>query len=581
MINSSLHPINELDEDCCAAQQPSIIKACLKQHQLVLLQKCIDLEQTLSVTPLTNDTSSITTNIGIIGDKVGAGKSYVVMGIICHEYEIENKLSLVHSYACNNIMVHSKYNGTYCKATILVVPRTIVHQWLDYFKNVAPKLKVVLFNEKIAIEMFNMDITSYDVIIVYNCYNRFVEIVNLKKIWFKRVVYDEVDQMLLKTEKKCMTRFTWFVTASYENIIHPNGYKYWDNTKGSIVEMRSNPRGPGYISSLFQKGPPNITSSIVLKNKDAFVDQSMCLPPYTVNNVICKAPWAIQLLEGNVDNNMITRLHSTIDMYRNNTEDNIVISILSQYTRDLLNAQSVLALTKNELMYENSVERDEAIDAAAKHVASCERKKQDIEHRIRSTNTCMICFDELNKKTIVECCKSSFCFSCISKWMLQKEDCPNCRSALVAKQFFVVQSIDINPGSLLNEETGPNYSKMENLKRILKQYGKNGKFLICSNFDKLFVQIDIVLKELQLESKTIDENCNTIAYNVKLYKEGSVNALMINPENAGCGLNLENTTDIIILQKLPKTVEQQLIGRAQRYGRNSSLRVWILQHETE
>ena len=46
-------------------------------------------------------------------------------------------------------------------------------------------------------------------------------------------------------------------------------------------------------------------------------------------------------------------------------------------------------------------------------------------------------------------------------------------------------------------------------------------------------------------------------------------------------MNLENTTDIIILHKMNKDIEMQAIGRAQRYGREGNLRVWKLYYQNE
>ena len=56
---------------------------------------------------------------------------------------------------------------------------------------------------------------------------------------------------------------------------------------------------------------------------------------------------------------------------------------------------------------------------------------------------------------------------------------------------------------------------------------------------------------------------------------------MLNSSNYGSGLNLEMTTDIIIYHQLTKNLEIQVIGRAQRPVRNSSLNVYYLLHENE
>jgi hypothetical protein len=49
-----------------------------------------------------------------------------------------------------------------------------------------------------------------------------------------------------------------------------------------------------------------------------------------------------------------------------------------------------------------------------------------------------------------------------------------------------------------------------------------------------------------------------------------------------CGMNLENTTDIVFVHKVKNAAKyDQVIGRAQRYGRRNRLMVWQLYHQNE
>jgi SNF2 family DNA or RNA helicase len=55
----------------------------------------------------------------------------------------------------------------------------------------------------------------------------------------------------------------------------------------------------------------------------------------------------------------------------------------------------------------------------------------------------------------------------------------------------------------------------------------------------------------------------------------------MNTQHFGSGLNLENTTDMILFHKFDTESEKQVIGRAQRYGRNEPLNVHYLLYENE
>ena len=49
----------------------------------------------------------------------------------------------------------------------------------------------------------------------------------------------------------------------------------------------------------------------------------------------------------------------------------------------------------------------------------------------------------------------------------------------------------------------------------------------------------------------------------------------------GCGMNFENTTDIIFIHKINPEMEKQVIGRAQRPGRVGVLNIHRLVHPNE
>jgi SNF2 family DNA or RNA helicase len=45
-----------------------------------------------------------------------------------------------------------------------------------------------------------------------------------------------------------------------------------------------------------------------------------------------------------------------------------------------------------------------------------------------------------------------------------------------------------------------------------------------------------------------------------------------------CGMNLENTTDIIFVHNMDPQREKQVIGRAHRYGRKNALSIWYIDY---
>ena len=60
-----------------------------------------------------------------------------------------------------------------------------------------------------------------------------------------------------------------------------------------------------------------------------------------------------------------------------------------------------------------------------------------------------------------------------------------------------------------------------------------------------------------------------------------MNILLLNSTIYCSGLNLENTTDIIIYHRHDINVEEQIIGRAQRLNRTTQLKIHYLVNNSE
>ena len=74
------------------------------------------------------------------------------------------------------------------------------------------------------------------------------------------------------------------------------------------------------------------------------------------------------------------------------------------------------------------------------------------------------------------------------------------------------------------------------------------------------------------------QQCNSL---INRYKNEDLDVLLINSKHYGSGLNLENTTDVVLFHKFEDQIEKQVIGRAQRTGRKLPLTVWYFLNELE
>ena len=131
-----------------------------------------------------------------------------------------------------------------------------------------------------------------------------------------------------------------------------------------------------------------------------------------------------------------------------------------------------------------------------------------------------------------------------------------------------------------------NSSKYDNMDKILELNNENPikKYLIFTEYEStLNTKITSILDKWNLKYDRIRGSSSTINKQLEKYKNpnGETNVLLVNSKFFGSGMNLENTSDIIIMHKMQGDIEMQAIGRAQRFGREGELRVWKLYYQNE
>ena len=128
-------------------------------------------------------------------------------------------------------------------------------------------------------------------------------------------------------------------------------------------------------------------------------------------------------------------------------------------------------------------------------------------------------------------------------------------------------------------------SKMDNLKIILKKGLKNPEFkmLIFSDYDNSFADIETLLMGFNIKYSKVMGHLNSVTKIIDSYKSynDSINVLLLNANYCASGINLENSTDIVLYHSMNTDKTTQIIGRGQRPGRTQPLNVWKLCYENE
>lgn len=589
---SDIYELTETDPECVSTyNHNSHDQVQLKHHQRTLLHRCLLYESGQPIDMASNFPGlpefhghTFRTRVGIIGDRAGSGKSYVILALILSG-PVGREMDIVKTYGNNSVQMSlSRCPPTH--TNLLVVPHNLIAQWSSYILTFAPNLTCFYIKNAATLKAFrsrndnvnNVDNVnnnnSIDLIVTTSTYYAQVILCTSDKK-YNRVIFDEVDNMNIPNCVRPITAFTWFVTASFRNLINPRGHGIWNESQNKHVWSSTGIRSMGFIKSLFMDltytMSPRLISTLVVKNADVFVIRSMSLVPVQYRIIQCRTPKTINILNGIADKMIIEYLNAgdtfTALQYVDPSNKNDEVNIVSK-------------LVKN-------IEVRIRSDPDPKNVEKLQKDVENIRERVSGTNTCCICYEDIDVKTVAPCCSNSFCFKCISKWLSKNKMCPMCKSEKKITEMYVIYvepNVASGSSSSPTDETDAGHSKMKNLSIILNNYkysNYNSKFLIFSSYDRALANVSSTLREIDVRHRYLKGNSVQIESTMNMYRNNDVNVLLVNPKNYGCGVNMEGTTDIIMLHKFDSEIEKQVIGRAQRVGRDKELRVWYLLYDNE
>lgn len=329
--NSPIYPTNIIDG----------LRYSLHTHQRTLLQACLTLEQCdrwgwfkdrdlisrtydhsgvftdqeLISGTYDDDTPLFTvkTNVGVIGDKVGSGKSIVSLALICVKPvitadNISNAETFPSFMRTDDSRCAVSYNTrkqcVHLRCNLIIVPHTLVLQWEKYLRDVCANSKnrneptkkkrkgdegvsneseegagrrihYIKVSSSKAVETVTLEDVGYGmeedgiarVVLVSNTfapefyervlfllYGTDVKAGRHRQTYFSRVFIDEADTIILSSHLKFNAYFTWFITSSIENLLFSSGsyFRYTPSaTRKTKVVHCTGLRRNNYVRSWF------------------------------------------------------------------------------------------------------------------------------------------------------------------------------------------------------------------------------------------------------------------------------------------------------------------------------------------
>lgn len=597
----------------------------LKQHQRVALARCLQMENVGLYIPCGTRYSLAKSKIGILADSVGSGKSYVMLSVMATNPDPEVDFNRVNVFADDKLYVeYNRPHTDWVDLNVVVCSFGLVDQWKSYAQTFfGTSLKnLFVISRKNHIDGFRKlswgrprhgeeaEVVDREgrerrapniVIVASTMYYLLAETMQERNARVTRVVFDEADSAVTPKAYPIDARYYWLMTASWRNVIQPI-YNYNINSMHTGIVKNTFLRN---IFMNFTRALPfvdkvNLLGGMIVKNDDEFVKRSFHLPGYNERYLLCKDPIAA-MLNGVTQNALVLRAINAGDMEtaiglldKNNrgNENHITDLVMGDLKKDLHNCVQTIQYVE-QLIVVNPDTRRERLENLRREEEQLKTRIDLLTERIRQSSDCLVCFTPPENRCITTCCKNTFCFECICKWLNVRTSCPLCRENITVTDNLMMitdetESDNGHDDDRSHRDARPRVaSKFDTLSRLLGHiFERNleAKILIFSEYDRVFERIAATLASMGLRFGMLKGQA--LKKNLERFRAGAadpdkMDILMINSTAYGSGTNLENSTDVILFHHSNKQTEAQVIGRAQRPGRKSPLNVWHLLNSSE
>lgn len=451
---------------------------------------------------------------------------------------------------------------------------------------------------------------------------------------FERVFIDEANSIKIPKCQYAYGKYNWFITSSVEDLLVPTGKKNYYSNKILINGIK----GSGFIKETFLHNMDTrkygSIQDMFLKNRDDFVVESFQLPEPIFTKHSCYTPPEITALQNVGMPEVIHALNagdvkSAINQVGCQVKDNesIVELVLTNINEELIGRKTVLETKKIKLesciieinqiksdmddykqqMNEENISNTEynfyqeqihillesltnvnnkksSIKASIKNydkkIKDLESKATSLTERISNieSKSCPVCMQIVSNACMTPCCKNIFCFQCLAlSCNYNNNTCPLCRTKINMKNVTAISTDVLETNDIDNVKLP---TKLENLIKIIND-NPGGRFLVFSEFDNSFNNIEIELKKNNISFSKLSGSSGRVTNIIKDFSQNQIQVLLLNAKNYGSGLNLQMTTHIILFHRMSNDLEKQIIGRGQRLGRTTRLSVNYLCYENE
>ena len=500
------------------------------------------------------------TKIGINSDITGYGKTLTMIGLISRdkmEWDLELPYTFETIISEGKGRVRNYFTSRYDKlpTTLILVSNSIVGQWEKEIQ----KSTLNYFVVKSCKDIEKVKAEEYDVILITVTYFNKIAMMYSKFAW-KRFIFDEPGHLKVAGMREIHAGFYWLVTATPELIL--NQHKF---CKGSF--MKDILTGMHSLTFL---------DDITIQNSPEFIRSSFEMPNtnYIVHNCFQPLYNVIEKYVSSSIRNMVEAgdIEGAIESLGGTKTSNIVELIREKKSEEIeeINMKICLyAMREDDIKLNKWLGRKERIENQLTEI------NEKYENMLKTE--CNICTEVLTEPVLEPQCQNLFCGRCLFQWLMHKNTCPLCRCEINPKELiYVSTATGENSKELKGKIKEMKMTKVEKIIDIISSKPE-GKFLVFSDYDNTFYPICSAMRENRIHYVQVKGNVKTREKNLDSFRNGDTKVIFLNSTTDGSGINLTESTDIILCHGMDESSERQIIGRALRVGRKEPLNVHYLQ----
>jgi SNF2 family DNA or RNA helicase len=588
------------------AQQPTRITVPMKPHQRAALHKAIVMEQQgRACYQLQNPSEHISdpaarrrtmfrgrleieSNIGILGDMVGYGKTLTALSIIASVpvERIHRKARDIYSFHARNYCHFTAIcdrneeaqADAFIGTTLVVTPRGPVFvQWQKALRD-QTDLRALVIDGLHTIRkylppsgadarMVRAFFEQYDVVLVKST--------TLKTLMdyydnpyrphpiqaWDRVMIDEAHDIVARMPIFSF-RFLWLISATYKSLL-------LRNFSGRTVMAYA-------IRDILDEERMNL---LLLKGATQFVMDSFTVPPMAEHYYLCALPSNLAAVHGFLSPSVQDRVNAG-DIQgairelggHQETESDILGLVTREIQRDIRNKEQELVFVAHlDLSEEARASRVASIQA---ELGRLRDRYQSLMDRVTelSDKQCSVCYDNYTNPIMLPC-THIFCGACLMNWMRNGHVCPECRQPIQCRGLVAIvkDPAEVAAAAASSPIEPPILSKEDTLLRIIREK-PDGKFLVFSRCDYTFFRLIHRLEQERVTHAEMKGSTATMVKVLERFRNGELQVIMLNTYHAGSGIDISCATDVIMFHLMGDD-GIQAIGRAQRVGRTTPLHV--------